>query len=140
MRINMYAYQRIGHNQIPDRMKACRFRLVSDFSTHVLGVVEKNIGCISQKRIGYIIDTNEDALDNVLHHTAMTLRVALNVSVYKKENICKNSKAVIIAVYWSMIWVYLIFYRKNKQIRVIVMYRKKKMDGIHSVWKTFENI
>jgi hypothetical protein len=117
-------------------MRTCTFRLLPAFSEHVLQFVENNIGCTSQKKIGSITNQNEDIFDNVCHHTAVALQRALNVSVYNKEHICTSSKTFIIAAYWSTVWIYLIFYKKNKHIHVIVVYRKKKMDGTHSLFDT----
>jgi hypothetical protein len=115
-------------------MRTRKFKAVSDFCAHVLQAIEHNYGCTSQRKIACITEQDADNLDNILCHTATTLQEQLDVLVYSKENICSSSKTVIIAVYWSSVWVYLVFYRKNKHIHVIVLYRKNKMDGVHSIF------
>jgi hypothetical protein len=116
-------------------MKSTKFKTVSDFSARVLDAAVNNCGCVCKRKIGYITKEHANSFESVLCHTAMALQEKLNVSVYSKENMCAGSKTVIIAVYWSSLWIYLLFYRKNADIiNVFVLYRKKKMDGMHSAF------
>jgi hypothetical protein len=109
------------------------FRLIPDFSAHVLHSIEEDIGHVSQRKIGCIQDKEEDYLATVLQQTTETLQTTLRVPVYKKQNQCLTSNNVTLAVYWESVWIYLIFYKKKNRIYVVGMYRKKMMDEVHYV-------
>jgi hypothetical protein len=107
------------------------FRLITDFSAHVLHSIEENIGHVSQRKIGSIRDKQQDYLATVLQQTTETLQTRLRVPVYRKQNQCVTSTNVTLAVYWASVWIYLIFYKNKTRIYVVGMYRKKMMDGEH---------
>jgi hypothetical protein len=119
----------LRRNMVPSK-----FKLVSEFSACMLQSIEANLGCISQRRICSISDLDTYDFQNMLMAIAVSLQIELDVVVYSKENQCKNSKSFVLAVYWSSVWVYLVFYKKKNYIHVMVMYRKKQMDGIHNIF------
>jgi hypothetical protein len=113
-------------------MKNLKFNTLSDFSVHGVQWIAENVGHASMQRMGCINDKHTGLdLKNVQHYVATALQENFCVPVYLKENVCSSSKMVIIAMHWSSLWVYVSFYRNGPRIHAVVMYRKKKMDGVH---------
>jgi hypothetical protein len=109
-------------------MKTCRCTDALESNTHLIESVETKLGRSSTHTVCSIADQD---VEKVFRGAAAALQEYFQLPVYLKENISASSKSVTIGIFWSSLWVYFSFMPRNKNIRVVVSYRKQPIAGTH---------